>query len=67
MEIVLNATAKKHRMKGAISLCTEVAKLLDDISRYDHLYYVLVGIIIIKTFQELLGFSINLTKALEHR
>lgn len=50
VEIVLNATAKKHRMKGAISLCTEVAKLLDDISRYDHLYYVLVGIIIIKTF-----------------
>lgn len=33
VEIVLNATAKKRRMKGAISLCTEVAKLLDDISR----------------------------------
>lgn len=41
VEIVLNATAKKHRMKGAISLCTEVAKLLDDISRLEHQVIVL--------------------------
>lgn len=41
VEIVLNATAKKRRMKGAISLCTEVAKLLDDISRLEHQVIVL--------------------------
>lgn len=36
VEIVLRATAKKPRMKGAISLCTEVASLLETIRRLEN-------------------------------